>query len=190
MDDDSAAGTRLGGTAIAILGMVGLRGPSTAYEIRRAVGRISGEFWNVPHAVVYHETARLERAGLLTSVQEDEGRRRRVYSLTDAGREATRGWLAEPDVQGMQIRDEAQLQLMFAELTDGASVFALAEAQVAVYRNRLRSLDEAEAATVSLGLPPTRTMPIRLGRKVYEAGLEFWTEVRDSAGADDSAGRH
>jgi PadR family transcriptional regulator AphA len=181
---------RLSGASLAILGMVGLRGPSTAYEIRRAVSRLSGEFWDVPHAMVYHETARLEREGLLQSTQEASGRRRRVYALTEAGRAAVRAWLAEPDRRGMAIRDEAQLQLLCAELDGAASVADLALAQVETYRARLARLAEVEERTAGLDRPETRLMPLKLGRRVYEAGLAFWSEVlawAQSAPAEDGS---
>jgi DNA-binding PadR family transcriptional regulator len=183
-------GPRLSGGSLAILGMVGLRGPSTAYEIRRAVARLSGEFWDVPHAMVYHETARLEREGLLESEQEAAGRRRRIYRLTEAGRAAIREWLATPDRRGMVIRDEAQLQLLCAELDGGASLAALAEAQVGLYRERLARLDDAEARTAALARPETRLLPLRLGRRVYTAGLQFWSEVLESARARGSEAPH
>jgi len=40
-------------------------------------------------------TAEFERLGLLTAEQEQGGRRRRVYSLTEEGRSALGAWLAE-----------------------------------------------------------------------------------------------
>ena len=78
--------TRPDDSALAVLGLIALRGPSTAYELKRALSRITGEFWSVAHVTPYRVTAELERSGLLTAEQERGGRRRRVYSMTDEGR--------------------------------------------------------------------------------------------------------
>jgi DNA-binding PadR family transcriptional regulator len=127
--------------------------------------------------MVYHETARLEREGMLESIQEEGGRRRRVYALTERGHAALAQWLARPDATGMVIRDEAQLQLLFAELNGLASVRALAHAQVERYAARLRAIEETDREVDGRAFPRPRSLPIQLGRRVYRTGLEFWEEV-------------
>ena len=63
--------SRLDDSAFAVLGLIALRGPSTAYERQaRSVGRITDEFWPVPHVTPYRVTAELERLGMLTAEQE------------------------------------------------------------------------------------------------------------------------
>jgi PadR family transcriptional regulator, regulatory protein AphA len=42
-------------------------------------------FWRLPHTQLYDESARLEQLGLLLVRHENEGRRRRTYSITDVG---------------------------------------------------------------------------------------------------------
>ena len=93
----------------------------------------------------YRVTAELERLGLLTAEQEQGGRRRRVFSLTDDGRSAFRAWLSEPTSETMTIRDPSQLHLLFAELADPAAIAELARTQIHVYEARLAALDETEA---------------------------------------------
>ena len=50
-------------SAFAALGLIALRGPSTAYEIKRALSRITSEYWSVAHVTPYRVTAALERQG-------------------------------------------------------------------------------------------------------------------------------
>ena len=64
-------------------------------------------FWPVPHTTAYEEPARLAAAGYLSARQEEGGRRRRVYSLTEAGREALAAWAADAGVAPPQLREEA-----------------------------------------------------------------------------------
>ena len=68
---------RLSPTSYVVLGMIALRGPSTSYDLKRAVGRSIGYFWHFPHAQLYSEPERLVELGLLDAETEAEGRRRR-----------------------------------------------------------------------------------------------------------------
>src|SRR5262245_43476987 len=105
---------RLGPTSYLILGLISYRGPSTSYQLKRAVNRSIGYFWPFPHTQLYEEPERLTRAGLLTEQREEEGRRRRTYAITEAGRTALTAWLHEPTTEVTQLRDLAVLKLFFS----------------------------------------------------------------------------
>ena len=156
------------------------RGPSTAYEVKRALGRIADEFWPVPHVTPYRVTAELERLGMLTAEQEQGGRRRRVYSLTDEGRSALGAWVSEPTSEGMTIRDPGQLHLLFAELADPAAIAELARAQIRVYEARLGDARRDGGRLAGDPVRAARLGPLRLGRAVYSAALSFWTSVANA----------
>jgi DNA-binding PadR family transcriptional regulator len=173
-------------SALAILGLIALRGPSTAYELKRALSRITSEFWSVPHVTPYRATRELARAGLLTAEQERGGRRRRVYSLTDKGRSALRAWLSEPTSETMTIRDPGQLRLLFAELTDPAAIAELARAQIRVYDTRLAALETTEARLAGDTVRASRLGPLQLGRGVYSAARTFWTSVAEAPDSPSS----
>jgi PadR family transcriptional regulator AphA len=160
-----------------------LRGPSTAYELKRALSRITSEYWSVPHVTPYRATGALERAGMLSAEQEPAGRRRRVYSLTDAGRAALSAWLSNPTSRTMTIRDPGQLRLLFAELVDPAAVAELARAQMRTYESRLAELDATEARLADDALRAPRLGPLQLGRAVYSAAFAFWSSVASAPGS-------
>jgi PadR family transcriptional regulator, regulatory protein AphA len=170
---------RLGPTSYLVLGMVALRGPSTPYEIKRAVRRSVGYFWPFPHAQLYSEPARLADAGLLAEQQEAAGRRRRVYMITDAGRSALRAWVREPVTGPMEIRDAAQLKLFFGEVVDEADVVALAREQERFYRQRRAELEAIEARFGADPRRARRLAPLRLGLAVYQAAIDFWHETAE-----------
>ena len=77
---------RLSPVSYTVLGLIGLRGPSTPYELKSAAARSIAYFWPFPHSQLYSEPIRLAAAGLLKEVREIGGRNRKVYSLTDEGR--------------------------------------------------------------------------------------------------------
>jgi PadR family transcriptional regulator AphA len=177
--------SQLSDSAHAVLVLIALRGPSTAYDVKRALARLAGEYWSAPHTQVYRECARLAAAGLLHEEVEEGGRRRRVYELTAAGREAVTAWVREPTDSSMEIRDVASLKLFAAELSTTEDVRALAGRQVAEYRRRLALLEDAEARFADRPEVALRMRNVAMGRAVYEAALAFWEDVA----ANPMAGR-
>lgn len=115
-----------------VLGLVARDGPSTPYDIKVAVGRGIAQFWPFPHSQIYSETARLADLGLLAGEQEAGGRRRHVYSITDAGRKTLEGWLAQPSRDYPQHRSLGLLQLYFGDFAAPEDRMALANAQLEV----------------------------------------------------------
>jgi len=126
---------RLTGTSYALLAVLAEFGEMTSYDIKQAMESSIQNFWPVPHTTAYEEPARLAAAGYLTARQEEGGRRRRVYALTDLGREVLAEWAADPDASPPQLRDEAILKL-FA----GGDSEELRESRVAWHRAKLEEL--------------------------------------------------
>lgn len=179
--DGPPATPRLSPTSYVVLGLIGLRGPSTPYDLKRAVGRSVGYFWPFPHSQLYDEPERLVGAGLLAVDQEPGGRRRKIYSITDAGRGAVRQWLAEPVGEAFQLRNPAELKLFFAELGEPGNVSELAREQVRLHEERLAELDAiderfTDSAARDLG---HRLVPLELGRELERTALRFWRKVAD-----------
>jgi len=46
-------------TSYVVLGMVAMRGTTTSYDLKRAIGHSVGYFWPFPHAQLYSEPKRL-----------------------------------------------------------------------------------------------------------------------------------
>jgi PadR family transcriptional regulator AphA len=102
---------RLTATSYALLALLEQLGESTPYEIKQAMEMSTENFWPVPHTTAYEEPARLASGGYLTVRQEEGGRRRKAYSLTDLGRDALVKWAGEATTAPPQIRDELLLKL-------------------------------------------------------------------------------
>ena len=163
-----------------VLGMTALRGPSTLYELKRAVGRSVGYFWPFPHTQFYDEPARLAQAGLLTETQEETGRRRRTYTITERGLEELRAWLREPTTEPMEVRDIGELKLFFSELVDSDDIVALARTQERFYRERVAELEAIAARFGDDPIRVRRMAPLRLGMRIMHAAVEFWREVAEN----------
>ncbi len=117
-------------TSYLVLGCLATGGPSTPYELKQAVTASIGYFWSFPHSQLYSEPARLAGAGLLTEQREQGGRRRRVFAITEPGRQALRAWLADTTATLPDIRDIGLLKLFFGALTEQDNLVALAHGNV------------------------------------------------------------
>jgi PadR family transcriptional regulator, regulatory protein AphA len=102
---------KLTGTSYALMAVLHEFGEMTSYDIKQAMESSIQNFWPVPHTTAYEEPARLAAAGYLAASQEEGGRRRRTYALTEKGREALAAWAAEPGAAPPQLREEAMLKV-------------------------------------------------------------------------------
>jgi DNA-binding PadR family transcriptional regulator len=177
------AAERLSPTSYVVLGMIGLRGPSTSYDLKRAINRSVGYFWVFPHAGLYSEPQRLERMGLLAADSERDGRRRRTYSLTEAGLKELRAWLAAPTNEHFQLRDVAELKLFFNELGEPGDVERLAREQMAQHRERIKEYEEIQKRFGQVGDVAPRMVTLRLGLELERAALRFWTSLAEAPDA-------
>ena len=168
---------RLSPTSYVVLGMIGLRGPSTSYDLKRAINRSIGYFWVFPHAGLYSEPQRLESMGLLSASSERDGRRRRTYSLTDEGLRELRAWLAAPTNEHFQLRDVAELKLFFNELGDPANVGRLAREQIAQHEQRIRVYEDMQERYGAVNSVAPRMVTLRLGLEMEHAALRFWNSL-------------
>jgi PadR family transcriptional regulator, regulatory protein AphA len=131
-------------TGRVILGMLGF-GPKSGYEVKQIVDHSTRFFWAASYGQIYPELRRLAEAGLIEATGEPEGgRRRAIYDLTDAGREALREWLNAP-AEIQELRDESMLKLFFSGVGGKRTTVAALEAKRDHHREiaeRLREVEE------------------------------------------------
>jgi PadR family transcriptional regulator AphA len=191
----TSATAQLTPTSYLVLGLLAREGPSTPYDLKRHVAATIGHFWSFPHALLYKEPPRLVQLGLLTEEREQEGRRRRLFTITDAGRQALRGWLSRPARQPTELRDLALLQLFFADLEPTAARLAIAGEQLEVHRAQLaeyeagQSIEEGRngGGSVSRSLEHWRGVTLPMGLLYERAAVEFWEGVTADASAEETA---
>lgn len=178
-------GARLGPSSYLVLGFIAELGPSTPYDLKRAVARSVAYFWDFPHSQLYVEPERLAKLGLLVEEQEEHGRRRRVFSITDAGRDALREWLEAPSDAQTEVRDLGLLKLYFADLTSAERVAQMAREQIAVHRQRLAEYDAMAEQMARFPTLHLHQVPIRMGYLHEEAWITFWQGILDDPPAMD-----
>jgi DNA-binding PadR family transcriptional regulator len=127
--------TRLTGTSYAVLALIQEYGEATSYDLKQMLEKSVENFWLVPHTTAYEEPARLAAGGYLSARQEEGGRRKRVYALTEEGRAALQVWAAETTTTPPQLRDETLLKV-FA----GADPSAFHDQRVAWHEEKVKEL--------------------------------------------------
>jgi DNA-binding PadR family transcriptional regulator len=189
---------QLSPTSYLVLGLLAREGPSTPYELKRHVAATLGHFWSFPHTLLYGEPARLAGLGLLSERREESGRRRRIFTITEAGQGALRAWLVRPSREPAELRDPGLLQLFFADLGPPEARLAIAAEQLAVHRAKLADYQEdqrAERGPREAG-PGHRTAErwrgetVQMGVLYERAAVAFWAGIAERADlADASAAR-
>lgn len=117
-------------------------GPAHGYELRQSFEEAFEGIWPPINAgQIYTTLNRLERDGLVASTEVDQHDRpnKRVFELTEAGRETLNGWLAQPAAKS-RIKDEFFMKLVLAKTTGTADPQDLIDRQRAAYLSDLRSL--------------------------------------------------
>lgn len=160
-----------------VLGLIALRGPSTPYDLKRAVGRSVAFFWPFPHSQLYSEPDRLAAAGLLRCEEESGGRNRKTYHLTPEGRAAITAWVTTPLGDMPELRDTAMLQLFFSELTTREAIIKIAQAQIALHRERLALYEDLAARHADSMALVCRVSPIGFGIRLEKANIKFWMDI-------------
>ena len=172
-------------TSYLVLGLITREGPSTPYELKRHVAATLGHFWSFPHSLLYGEPARLAGLGLLHERREDNGRRRRIFSITEDGRTALRTWLGRPSGEPTELRDPGLLQLFFADLGPPEARSSIAAEQLAIHRAKLADYEEDQrlepsqraAGPVGGTVERWRGETVRMGLLYEGAAVDFWAGI-------------
>lgn len=165
-------------TAYVILGMLSIEPNRSGYDIRQAIESSVGHFWGESYGQIYPTLKQLASDGLIEA-REIGKQRRKEYTITQAGRECLREWLALP-FQNDPPRNEFLLKLFFGlEAPAHVTTEHIRELQ---RRNR-QSLDtmlqiQELAPKVNAGNPhlPYWMLTLGLGIAMTRAALE-WGEA-------------
>ncbi|MEU3936891.1 PadR family transcriptional regulator [Streptomyces sp. NPDC029044] len=124
------------------------RGPAHGYELKQDLEQLLGSAYPQPNVgQIYVTLGRLEKSGLIEGedVAQSSRPNKKVYHLTDAGREALRAWFEEPEDEP-RVRDEFFMKLALAPQTGLAEQLTLINQQRRQYLNTMRQLSKLAAA--------------------------------------------
>lgn len=114
----------------ALLGLLAQRARH-GYELHSAFEAVIGEQnWDVKPAQIYTTLLRLEEGGLVQeeAIAQEAGPEKRIYAITEAGRDALAAWFAS-SVEPEHQRDEFYIKLILSLSTGGADPYQILWAQ-------------------------------------------------------------
>ncbi|MFC9331184.1 helix-turn-helix transcriptional regulator [Kitasatospora sp. NPDC057015] len=122
--------------------------PAHGYQLKQELEQKFGAGYPRPNIGQYYVTLnRLEKAGLVRGqdVPQDGKPDKRVYEITDAGRQELAEWLAEP-TDGPRVRDEFFIKLILGPETRLTDRLSLINNQRRHYLNIMRGLNRTATA--------------------------------------------
>lgn len=125
-----------------VLGML-CRGEVHGYDLCRELRERLGEIWTLRTSHIYALLAGLEKDGLVHHERVDQESRpaKKVFSITDKGREVFLAWAGSPVTSVRDMRLEFLAKLHFAEFYTPAAVTDLIDDQLSVCRDNVRRLE-------------------------------------------------
>ncbi|MER6222880.1 PadR family transcriptional regulator [Streptomyces sp. 900105755] len=97
-----------------------LEGEASGYDLAKGFDATVANFWTATPQQLYRELERMEADGLVAArvVEQERRPNKRLFSLTDAGREAVRAYTAEPPGRPAVVRDELLVKVQCADAGD------------------------------------------------------------------------
>src|SRR5439155_21352852 len=129
-----------------------------------------GGSWSLNPAQLYAEPERFVEGGYLSVEREEGGRRRKLYELTDRGRDVFSSWLESPTSEFTELRDPGLLQLFF-----GAAPGPLAEVQRRIHEERVTKYEALHASAGDW--PEGARLVLESGIGHEREWLRFWEGV-------------
>ncbi len=136
-------------TPYTVLGCLTLQ-PMSGYDVKQFLERTVVHFWSESPGQIYPALGELEEEGLVEGRTEpgERGREKRVYEITESGREALLDWLREP-AEPTRPRYEHSLKLFFGHVAGPETSLEhlerlrrRTEETLAHYRSREEELEE------------------------------------------------
>lgn len=140
----------LSATGRVILGVLAT-GPRTGYDIKALTDRSTRFFWAASYGQIYPELKRLAGRGLVKGSDEPQGgRKRTVYGITAAGRDALAAWLNDGEMTH-ELRDEGLLKLFFAAIQGPETAAAVVREKRDTHAGALAELRAIEPSAKASG---------------------------------------
>ncbi|MEV0175867.1 PadR family transcriptional regulator [Streptomyces sp. NPDC050803] len=116
-----------------------LEGEASGYELSKVFDVSFANFWASTPQQLYRELERLAQDGLIEArvVQQERRPNKRMFTLTDAGRQELRSFAAEPVRRPAAMRDELLIKIQAMDDSDPAPARALVEERLSWAQGKL-----------------------------------------------------
>lgn len=121
-------------------------GESSGYDMAKAFDVTVSNFWTASPQQLYRELDKMETAGLIEAqvVQQVKRPNKRLFSLTDRGREELRKFTVRAP-KPTAIRDELLVQVEAMNLGDAAAIAANVQDKLAASESKLQRYERSQS---------------------------------------------
>jgi DNA-binding PadR family transcriptional regulator len=184
----AADATPLPPTALAVLGILSFERELSGYDVKKwADSSIRFFWWSPATSQIYSELRRLEERGYATSrdAPDGDGRGKRLYKITAAGRRALKSWLRDAPVDPPVLKHGMALRVWLGHLADPATLQAAVEAHRDWCTEMIEELERSHKIAEQHDDWRYPALVTDWGRRYYEAerdlATEMLAELRDGA---------
>lgn len=136
-----------------ILGLLALRA-MTVYEINKALERGVSLFYSASFGSINAAIGKMvEKSWVSGEEKVENGRNKRVFHLTPAGREAFQGWLTS-DIEAEKVKDPGLTRLYFMGFAPAVERVRVLEAHIEKLRRTLDALERIHQQSAETETPP------------------------------------
>ncbi|WP_322924430.1 PadR family transcriptional regulator [Paenibacillus campi] len=155
----------------AILGLL-YRQEYSGYDITSQFKREIGQFWSAKHSQIYPELRKLVDEGLIEFRTQIQGEKleKKMYTITDHGRQQLLAWAAQPESLPETEKDEFMLKMYFIHTLSLEQARALFTDQLRQRRAKLADLQQRYE----------QLMPIFMAHKRQNADSDATNGRKDS----------
>jgi len=145
--------------------------PMTGYELKQFMDESTSNFWHAKQSQIYTTLKKLEADGMVEShIEAQEGRPdRRVYEITEAGRNDLDLWLAQPEISLEKRKETLLVKLFFSANTDKERLLTQLRLQRDLHQRQKEQYETATKGVIS---------QIAEGMPQLQKDAELWDATR------------
>jgi PadR family transcriptional regulator, regulatory protein AphA len=175
-----------------ILGLLALRA-MTVYEINKALERGVSLFYSASFGSINAAIGKILKKGWVSGEEKVEnGRNKRVFHLTPAGRQAFQNWLVS-EIEAEKVKDPALTRLYFMGFSSAEERIFVLEAHIQKLRQTLGKLELIHQQATSLQIAPElqtkakfQLLTLQYGRDFYAFNIRWYEALLESLKQDVS----
>ncbi len=116
----------------------------SGYDIKKLFDISAVYFWPADQAQIYRSLKKLEDGGFVrvSGVERDAGPSKKLYEITNSGREALRAWLLATNQSDFSTHSSSMLQFFFSGTLSKEEQLEFLDTQLEISRNILKQLKD------------------------------------------------
>ncbi len=161
-----------------ILGLM-MYADMSAYDIKKAIESSTAFFYNASMGSIHPALKKLVANRYATVSQEiDNGRTRKVHSITEAGKSAYLSWL-EQGLTVPQIRDETLVRLFFFGHLDKVQQKKHLAEHINMLSQQIAALEILRTQIAQINIPKDMQEHAKFQQATLDYGLQYYRFSRD-----------